>query len=360
MGILHRLFNRRAQEVWRAQTRLLHRLGYVFPPQAVQWISTSACDLRCPHCYSCAGPKSDRELTTDEAKRLIVDELVELDRPTLVIAGGEPLLRADFAEIVQHAHGRDVPWALHTHGGHVERLLDVFRNFPPVMVAVSLDGPREYHDTFRGRRGCFDQALTAIRALKGIGCKEVVAGTTVTRQNADLLADMVPTVLSCGADSWGLHLMTAEGRAAENTAMLATSSQLRRAAAFARRMRSVMHVELDDEWGSAGADDCYYRDEPFLCGAGRSTCVVSADGHLMPCTTTDPSQSQGSIRDCRLGELWADGFAAFRGGGKQPQADALDCWLQTRHGRSCRRCAFDEPDSAGEPALVRVSEGGAR
>ena len=30
-------------------------VGYVHPPEAVQWISTSVCDLSCPHCYSNAG-----------------------------------------------------------------------------------------------------------------------------------------------------------------------------------------------------------------------------------------------------------------------------------------------------------------
>ena len=69
MGILHRLFGRRAGDVWRAEARLLHRLGYVRPPEAVQWISTSACDLVCPHCYSQAGKRSHGELTTDEAKQ---------------------------------------------------------------------------------------------------------------------------------------------------------------------------------------------------------------------------------------------------------------------------------------------------
>src|SRR5947209_791066 len=133
MGLLGRLFGRHAAEVWQAETRLLHRLGYVHPPEAVQWISTAVCDLTCPHCYSHAGHKQHGELTTDEARRLLVDELVKLDRPTFVIAGGETLLRKDFAEVIAHVHAREVPWAIHTHGGRVEQLLDVFERYPPVM-----------------------------------------------------------------------------------------------------------------------------------------------------------------------------------------------------------------------------------
>jgi radical SAM protein with 4Fe4S-binding SPASM domain len=340
MGLLGRLFGRRRAEVWRAEARLLHRLGYVHPPQAVQWISTSACDLTCPHCYSRAGKKQRDELSTDEAKRLIVDELVNLDRPTFVIAGGETLLRKDFPDIVAYCHERRVPWAIHTHGGRVEPLIDVFRRYPPAMAAISLDGPREFHDEFRGRPGSFDAALRAIRALKDTGVAEVVAGTTITRRNADLLADMLAVVLGTGVDSWGFHLMTPEGRAGEHRDLLPTLRQLRRVAQFGRRLRSLFHVEMDNEWGSAGADDCFYRDEAFSCGAGRFSCVVSATGEVMPCTTTDLDESQGNVRDRTLSQIWAAGFAAFRGSGDTLRGDCSDCWLNTRHGHSCRPAFF--------------------
>ncbi len=340
MGFLHRLFGARTPERWAAENRVLHRLGYVPPPTAVQWISTRACDLHCPHCYSHAGRRSHDELTTDEARRLIVDELVTLERPTFVIAGGETLLRHDLSEVVGYAAERRVPWAIHTHGGHVERLIGLFERHPPIMAAISLDGPRAYHDAFRGKEGSFDAALAAMRALKRAGCPEVVAGTTITAQNADLLLDMVPTILDSGADSWGFHLVTPEGRADENRHILPTARQLRRVAALGRRLRSVLHVELDNEWGSAGEDDCFYRDDPFVCGAGRFSFVVSATGEVMACTTTDPAESQGNVRDRSLAEIWANGFEAFRTPGDPLRSDARDCWLQTRNGVSCRGAAF--------------------
>ena len=340
MGLLGRLFGRRRAEVWQAEARLLHRLGYVHPPQAVQWISTSACDLTCPHCYSRAGKKQREELSTAEAKSLVIDELVKLERPTFVIAGGETLLRRDVGELVAYCHKRAVPWAIHTHGGRVEHLHEVFRKHPPIMAAVSLDGTREFHDRFRGKEGCFDSALRAIRVLKEAGCPEVVAGTTITRQNADLLADMLAVVLGSGADSWGFHLMTPEGRAGEHLDMLPTPRQLRRAAQFGRRLRSLFHVEMDNEWGSAGGDDCFYRDETFVCGAGRFSCVISSTGEVMACTTTDLDESQGNLRDRRLTDIWASGFAEFRSGADPLRGDCDDCWLHTRHGHSARSAFY--------------------
>ncbi|MCA9291739.1 MAG: radical SAM protein [Phycisphaerales bacterium] len=339
MGIMHRVLRRRVA-VWQTEIRLLHRFGGVRPPEAVQWISTATCDLHCPHCYSHAGRRGREELDFDEVARHIIDELVRLGRPRFVIAGGEALLRPDFARLVRLLHRRRIPWALHTHGGRVDRLLDVFRRHPPVMVAISLDGPREVHDAFRGRAGSFDDALRAMHLLKSVGVPEVIAGTTITRANADRLVDLVPVVLDSGADAWGFHLVTPEGRAGGHPELLPTAGQVRRAAALARRLRAIMRVELDNEWGSAGAEDAFYRDDPFLCGAGRLSCVIAANGDVMPCTTTDPAERAGNVRTERLADLWARGFGAFRTGDDARRADPHDCWLQTRHGRSCRRAAF--------------------
>jgi radical SAM protein with 4Fe4S-binding SPASM domain len=362
MGILHRLVGSQARAIWRVEARLLNRLGYVQPPIAVQWISTAMCDLTCPHCYSRAGKKASGELTTREAQTLIIDELVKLNRPTFVIAGGETLLRHDFPEIIAYAHRRGVPWAIHTHGGRVEQLYDVFAKYPPVMASISVDGPCDYHDAFRGKVGSFAAALRAMAALKHAGVPEVVASTTINRTNADLLADMAPAILTSAADSWGFHLMTPEGRASEHPELLPTPRQLRRAASFARRFRALFHVELDNEWGSGGADDCFYRDSTFTCGAGRISCVVAATGDVMPCTTTDARESQGNVRERPLHDIWARGFAPFRTPGHGIASDCDDCWLNTRHGVSCRS-AFTldilEPDGGRRIPLFQLTTTGA-
>ncbi|MCC6623132.1 MAG: radical SAM protein [Deltaproteobacteria bacterium] len=349
MGILHRVYAKNAALVWEAETRVIHRLGWVRPPVAVQWIATNACDLTCPHCYSRSGPRLDAELTTDEVKRLVIDELVALGCPSIVIAGGELFLRKDLPELIAYLAGRGLRWSMHTHGRLVPRFRELLAAHPPEMAAVSVDGPPAVHDRFRGRAGAFDDAMRAIATLREIGVAEVVLGTTVTRDNADLVADLYPFVVSSGATSWGLHLFAPEGRGEEHRRLFPTPEQLRRVAAFARRKRAAFHVELDNEWGSAGRDDLFYRDQPFLCGAGRITAVVSATGELMPCTTTDPAESAGNVRAVPLSIAWRRGFTKFRQGGSSC-ADGRECWLQSRNGNACRALAFPE-SAAPAPAL---------
>lgn len=352
MGLLHRFFARHAPDVWELETKLLHRLGAVRPPTAVQWIATSSCDLKCAHCYSNAGRREKNELTAAEFGTFILDEMKRLGCADLVIAGGEATLRADFPELVQRTAERGIRWSLHTHGGPVLKHRETFRRHPPAMVAVSVDGPPELHDAFRGRTGSFDAAMAAIRALKEDGCGEVVAGTTVTRANADSLADLFPFVAASGADSWGLHLIAPEGRGAEHRELLPTPDQLRRVAGFARRKRSVMKVELDNEWGSAGADDAFFRGQPFLCGAGRFSCVVSATGEVMACTTTDPAESEGNVRVMPLSRIWVEGFARFRTGSRGGVTDGRECWLQSRNGHEVRAHAFSTTLTVSEAAAA--------
>jgi MoaA/NifB/PqqE/SkfB family radical SAM enzyme len=335
MGIMQRIS---ATEIWETEHRLLHALGRARPPAAVQWMVTRACDLHCGHCYAQAGRKASGELTTDEAKRLVIDAIADMGCPLLVLAGGELWLRPDIEILIEHAVGRGLEWAMHTHGGHVPRHRELLRRHPPALAAISLDGDREFHDGFRGKVGSYDAALAAVRVLVEAGCREVVLGTTVTRKNADHIADMFPAVARSGAHSWGLHLVAPEGRA--ELELVPRPEQLRRLAAFARSRRALFPVELCNEWGSAGADDAHYRDRPFLCGAGRISFVVGPTGEVMPCTTTDPRESEGNLRDTPLRLIWRDGFTRFRRGDDPTCADGSECWLQTRNGVRIAEAAF--------------------
>jgi hypothetical protein len=220
---------------------------------------------------------------------------------------------------------------------------------PPSLAAISLDGDRELHDGFRGKAGSHEAALAAVGVLVGSGCREVVLGTTVTRENADHIADTFPSVVRSGAHSWGLHLVAPEGRA--ELELVPTPAQLRRLAAFARSRRARFPVELCNEWGSAGADDAYYRDRPFLCGAGRISMVVGPTGEVMPCTTTDARESEGNVRVTPLRRIWQSGLTRFRRSDDPTCSDGAECWLQSRNGVRVAEDAFG-PVARSRPKLI--------
>lgn len=113
-------------------------------------------------------------------------------------------------------------------------------------------------------------------------------------------------MVASGATQWGLHVVFPEGRAAGSPELYLTRRQMRSLMAFVARNRPHFPITLGDEFGYLGSWGPHLRGEPFFCGAGRTQCVVLADGEVVPCTTVDRTVSAGSVRTQSLAEVWQD------------------------------------------------------
>ncbi len=337
--------------------------GYWRVPQLVQWMVTQRCSLDCGHCLA----KDDgqgRELTLNEATTLL-DQIAELGVPELLLTGGEPLERPDLPAIIELLAERRLRWSLNTAVYPGEESLAAMRRWPPGFVAVSLDGPEQLHDSFRGRRGAYADAMRAISLYTELTDGAVAAGTTVTRQSFDQLDDTFRDVIQSGASSWGIHLVFSEGRARHRPDLQLNRQQAQQLIAFTASRRQHFPVTLADEIGYCGEWEPLVRDAPFYCGAGRAQCVVLADGHVVPCTTTDHGASVGTIREHSLAALWRDGFAELRDFRPDARCGACEylrvcgggCWLQRRHGVDCFRPVWHRPSSLTSAASMAVCLG---
>jgi len=305
---------------------------------------TERCGLSCPHCLS-SPPSARPELDLSAATRLL-DELAALGVPELLLTGGEPLDRPDLPVLLGLIAERRVPWSLNTARAPDREARAAIEAWPPRFVAVSVDGPELLHDRFRGRAGCFAEATAAIRYFRGIGV-DVAAGTTITRQNLPALGATHALVEGLGVAAWGLHLLVPEGRAHQRPDLMPRRAELRELLAFVahRRQLGGLRVGMADELGYAGPWEPLVRESAFYCGAGRSTCVILADGEVVPCTTTDRSTSAGNVRRESLAALWARGFPALDAhplGEDCARCAELEacrggCWLMRRHGLHCSR-----------------------
>ncbi|MDX9721353.1 MAG: radical SAM protein, partial [Myxococcota bacterium] len=93
--------------------KLFEEKGFV--PRRCTWEITLACDLRCGHCGSRAGQARPDELNTAEALS-ICDQLAQLGTSQVTLAGGEPTLRPDWAEIVARLRGHGVRVSILSNG----------------------------------------------------------------------------------------------------------------------------------------------------------------------------------------------------------------------------------------------------
>ena len=88
-------------------------------PICLTWELTYACNLACTHCLSSSGRRDPRELSTDEAKALI-DEIAAMQIFYINIGGGEPMIRRDFFELIEHAVGQRVGVKFSTNGTRID------------------------------------------------------------------------------------------------------------------------------------------------------------------------------------------------------------------------------------------------
>ena len=70
-------------------------------PICLTWELTYACNLSCVHCLSSSGRRDPRELSTEECKS-VIDEFARMQVFYVNIGGGEPTVRPDFWELVDH------------------------------------------------------------------------------------------------------------------------------------------------------------------------------------------------------------------------------------------------------------------
>ena len=144
-------------------------------PLIVEMEPLFACNLACPGCGKIQHP------TEILRKRLSVEECVgameECGAPMVSIAGGEPLLHPQIADIVEALLERKKFVYLCTNGVLLRRRMDQFKPSPYFSWAVHVDGLRERHDIAVAREGVFDEVIEAIRDAKERGFRVTTNST---------------------------------------------------------------------------------------------------------------------------------------------------------------------------------------
>lgn len=127
---------------------------------------TVHCNLSCAMCSVWQGKRHGPETAI---LRRALEDARGLGAKTFVPCGGEPFMRPDFVDLLEHAERLGFERAeVVTNGLLVPRHLDRLAELRSVQLHVSLDGPREVHDALRGE-GVYDKAVAAARAARERG-----------------------------------------------------------------------------------------------------------------------------------------------------------------------------------------------
>lgn len=250
---------------------------------------TYRCQCRCVHCCANAAQRDHRdELETWEVKS-VIDQAKGLGVLQVTFSGGEPLLREDIVELVQHAHRRGLLTRINTNGLLLDRsLVRELRKAGLTQGAVSIDDTDpETHDRLRGLRGAHAKALKGITNLleAGILCQ---ISTYASRRN---LTEGLQRIISLGRRLGVLSIYIIlpvaagcwEGQLDERL------TEEEQAKARALQIPGFVFLELPSA--------------RTLCGVSAKTVLfVSPRGDVTPCPFVP--FAFGNIRERTLNELW--------------------------------------------------------
>src|SRR5208283_2264083 len=158
-----------------AKTRQKLELQGLHVPPILVISVTSKCNLHCEGCYHQAlRSKPEAEMSDERIERL-VDEAKELGISFIVLAGGEPLMRANILDISKKTP--EIMFMMFTNGLLLnDQVLEQIASNKNIVPLLSLEGYQIDTDGRRGT-GVYDQLLKSISKLKNKG---LFWGTTLT------------------------------------------------------------------------------------------------------------------------------------------------------------------------------------
>ncbi len=278
-------------------------------PVNVTWEVTYACNLSCAHCLSDSGGQRKGELTTEECRR-IIDALSASRVFQLSIGGGEPFVRDDFLDLMDHAHEKGIVTCISTNGTMIHEEIARRLDHKLVYIQVSLEGAKPAsNDSIRGE-GSFRRALRGLECLKNRDI-EVSINTVLTRVSFPELDALAALAASLGA-KFRVSRFRPSGRGKKSWANLNVSRK--QMVAFSDWLSGHMNVSTGDSFFSVAHED--RRSLGLnMCGACKLTCCVSPLGQVYPCAFLQEEEFlAGNLPRDAFAPIWTDAavFKSFR------------------------------------------------
>lgn len=158
------------------------------------------CNLNCGFCFK----RLNLPIGNTSKIKKIISELKGIGVETIVISGGEPILRDDILEIFRYIKQLGLESALQSNGIYLGKKIDELAPYID-WLSLSLDGDNEKTASeMRGFNGYLKNTLKIINLAKNKYHLKIKLGTVVNRLNIDHIEN-IGDLIAGKVDTWKLY-----------------------------------------------------------------------------------------------------------------------------------------------------------
>lgn len=302
---------------------------------------TEKCSLRCTYCMPAEGlPDIPREqlLSAAEIARLVGIGVRDLGIREVRFTGGEPLMRADLAEIValSAAAAPGVDLSITTNGIGLDHRVAALVEAGLTRVNVSLDTVDRDHFAALTRRDRLPAVFVGIAAAHAAGLTPLKLNAVMMRQTLADAPDLLAWALANGCRL----------RFIEQMPLDADRAWLRDNMVPAEELLAVLGTRFS--LTPIGRDDPHAPAEEWLVDGGPATVGVIASVTRPFCDACDRTRitAEGTVRSCLFGDDETDLRSLLRGGADD--AELARWWRAAMWGKQAghgmERAGFTPPE----------------
>jgi radical SAM enzyme (rSAM/lipoprotein system) len=302
----------------------IHELKYLF------WECTQRCNLKCLHCGSdCISDSGIRDMPFEDFLKSILPfkEIYKPDSITVVITGGEPLLRKDLAQCGKALRENGFRWGIVTNGfAYNSDIQSSLLSAGMGAITLSLDGMEESHNWLRANTNSFENAVKALDLIAPNRRLFYDIVTCVNPKNIDELSTLKDFLISKKVKAWRLFTIAPIGRATETSGLKLKSVQIRQLMDFIATERDDNRIDIKFSCEAyTGVYEKKVRDSFFFCRAGVNIASVLIDGSISACPNINRAFIQGNIYNDNFADVWDTKFEIMRNRAWTKTGDCLNC-----------------------------------
>jgi len=262
---------------------------------------TTACNLRCVHCY--INKEKPIHMDLDTFSKLL-EEYDDMQGIRVMITGGEPLLHPNFKDFIEKLNEFTFRKTLFTNSILLDEEMIKYLDDKIDEIQISIDGTKS-NDLFRKEEGLYSKTIEKLKMLKDLSTFTISVSTMIHEKNISEMDELQQALRDLKIDNWYLDIPVIAGDYKNNPE-------------YHANIKKAAEVLNNYGWG----EQIYDWVDDYACG--YHLCAIMPNGDICKCGLF-AEEPVGNYENCSLLDCWEIISQKYIWKQEDLQCNALNC-----------------------------------